>query len=170
MYRRDHIDEVKVHHALLTWQLKLHHLHGSILLRVFHEAAIGVGGFVHGQGPLPVGGFHFEEEGFHHHSLDEVVVEVVAAMISSALSFFNSIEMQMKQRCFSNPLQTITLQKGIIRRRMRHRCALSLRLKVIMSRFNGLTAYIRKENEPAHGVFEIVVAVLGGGQLGRMLC
>ncbi|KAL7592084.1 hypothetical protein Lser_V15G34134 [Lactuca serriola] len=73
--------QVKVHHALLTWQLKLYHLHGSILLRVLHEAAIGVGGFVRGQGPLPVGGFRFEEEGFHHHSLAEVVVEVVAATI-----------------------------------------------------------------------------------------
>lgn len=28
----------------------------------------------------------------------------------------------------------------------------------------------RKENAPAHGVSETVVGVLGGGQLGRMLC
>ncbi|CAI9263648.1 unnamed protein product [Lactuca saligna] len=59
--RRDHTDEVKVHHALLTWQLKLHHLHGSILLRVLHEAAIGVGGFVRGHGPLPVGAFSLKK-------------------------------------------------------------------------------------------------------------
>nr|KAJ0212520.1 hypothetical protein LSAT_V11C400157050 [Lactuca sativa] len=30
--------------------------------------------------------------------------------------------------------------------------------------------YTRKENAPAHGVSETVVGVLGGGQLGRMLC
>ncbi|GER45203.1 RNA-binding protein AU-1, partial [Striga asiatica] len=61
--------QVQVHHALLTWRVELDHLDGPVLVGPFWEE---------GEGPLPVRGLGFEEEGFEDDTRGVVTVEVGA--------------------------------------------------------------------------------------------